>query len=62
MTMVHVLGFFVLVVLLLVVAVDREAVTAKDAIQAVVVTNPALFEEDVVVVGGDSTPRTRLSC
>ena len=60
MTMVHVLGFFVLVVLLLVVAVDREAVTAKDAIQAVVVTNPALFEEDVVV--GGSIPRTRLSC
>ena len=60
MTMVHVLGFFVLVVLLLVVAVDREAVTAKDAIQAVVVTNPTLFEEDVVV--GGSIPRTRLSC
>ena len=34
------------------------------AVQAVVVLAlaPALFEEDVVVVGGDSTPRTRLSC
>ena len=51
--MVRVLGFFVLVVVLLVVAVDREAVAAKDAVQAVVVIvlalalAPALvFEED----------------
>ena len=34
------------------------------AVQAVIVLAlaPALFKEDVVVGGGGSTPRTRLSC